>query len=317
MDTGNFYDSSDLQMFPPKPKPFAKPKGMVSISLNFIFYLLIYFFIFNGDIKFLAAVLLVMFIHEFGHFVLMKKYGHNDRKMFFIPFMGMFLGQEERQVTLRQKMLILFFGPLPGIIVGIAALIFGKQQANEQLSTLAWVFLTWNLINLIPLDAMDGGQISEYLFPAQNFIIQLVTSVLIALAVIVYVILTHQVIALVFPVFLALKLQAMYKMGGLRRKLEEKGIDWRLNYEELNNKQYWLVRKELLTLSPIPTLGEMANEFTESVYEGMIMQNIKFVLLNPPYDDLGKNGRVGFAVLWAALFFIPLFILVAVLKYSG
>ena len=46
----------------------------------------------TSRMKFLVAVMLVMFIHEFGHFVLMKRYGYNDKRMFFIPFMNMFLG---------------------------------------------------------------------------------------------------------------------------------------------------------------------------------------------------------------------------------
>src|SRR4051812_19503804 len=145
MSTEYFYDNSDAQMFPPKPKQAAKPRGMMTISLNFIFYLLIYFFIFNGDIKFLAALMLVMFIHEFGHFVLMKRYGYSDRRLFFIPFMNMFLNQEEENpVTLKQKLFILFLGPVPGIIMGFAALYFGTRNENQNLVVLAWIFLTWN-----------------------------------------------------------------------------------------------------------------------------------------------------------------------------
>ncbi|MBC7865226.1 MAG: hypothetical protein IAF38_19785, partial [Bacteroidia bacterium] len=305
MDSAYFNDSSDAQMFPPKPKPEGRKGGMISISLNFIFYMLIYFFFFKSNVKFLVAILLVMFIHEFGHFVVMKRYGYSDKRLFFIPFMNMFLGQDDYQITLKQKLLILFFGPVPGIIMGMAALYFGHTKENSELVVLGCVFLSWNLINLFPLDSLDGGQLSESLFSKQNFMIQFVSTIVICVIITAFVVISRQVIFMIIPVFLGMRMQSLNKMRGLRKKLEAKGIDWKLNYQEMNNKQYWLMRKELLSMSSLPAPVDSGNEFTESIYESMIMQNIKSVLLNPPYNDLGKNGRIGILILWATLFIAP------------
>lgn len=314
MDTSYFYDDSDVQMFPAKPKLPEKQKGVISISLNFVFYLLIYFLVFNGNLKLLAAVLMAMFIHEFGHFVMMKRYGHNDRRLFFIPFLNMFLGSEERAVSLKQKLYILFAGPLPGVILGMALLFAGGQKHNEQMNLLGWIFLTWNVVNLVPLEVMDGGHISNTLFPRSNFIIHLVVTILVSLFIVGFVIIQKNFLALMIPLFLGFRLQAMAKMGKLRMKLEGKGLDLRLNYEELNNKQYWLIRKELLLLSSVPAMNASADEMSESIYEGLIMQNIKAVLLNQPYDDLSVRGKILFTAFWILSLVIPVVFVVLLTK---
>lgn len=311
MNTDYFYDESDKLMFPAKPKVSGKPRGMMTISLNFVFYLLIYFFVFNGDLKFLAALLMVMFIHEFGHFVMMKRYGYSDKSLFFIPFMNLFFSEnDENQITLKQKLFIIFLGPVPGIVMGLIALYFGERQRNEQMELLAWIFLIWNLINLFPIDSLDGGRVSENLFHRHNFIIQSIASIFVSLVIVFFVLASHQFILLVMPVFLGFRLHSMLKMKTLRKKLEEKGIDCALNYDELNNKQYWLLRKELLLITSKSGFNEATDEFVESVYEGLIMKNIKSVLLDCPYDDLGVKGKLIFSIVWAMLFFVPVLILI-------
>ncbi len=310
MNTEYFYDESDVSMFPPKPKPLEKPKGMITISLNFVFYILLFFLVFNGNIKLLAAVLMVIFIHEFGHFVMMKKYGYSDKKMFFIPFLNLFFTEEDSsQVTIREKLFILFAGPLPGIIIGFAALIYGSKVANEQLVGLAWIFLVWNLINLVPLDMLDGGVISETLYSRKNYFIQLVTTIVVIAVILLFVVLSKSYFTLIIPMFLILKMNGMKKLNEMRNKLEEKGLDLTLNFESLNNKQYWLIRKELLTINKLPGKTDIDDDYSESIYEGLIMQNMRAVLLNVPYNDVGSRGKLLFTFFWIILFVVPLTLL--------
>jgi hypothetical protein len=95
----------------------------------------------------------------------------------------------------------------------------------------------------------------------------------------------------------------------MRNKLEEKGLDLTLNFDSLNNKQYWLIRKELLNINKLPGKEVLDDDYSESVYEGLIMQNIRSVLLNTPYNDLGNGGKIGFTLLWIILLVVPLVVL--------
>jgi stage IV sporulation protein FB len=314
MNKEYFYDESDKTMFPPKPKPMERQKGMITISLNFVFYILIFFLVFNGNVQLLAAVMMVMFIHEFGHFSVMKKYGYVDKRMFFIPLFNIFFRNDDEsvQVSSKEKLLILFAGPVPGILIGFAALFYGDKVQNEQMVGLAWIFLVWNLINLIPLDMLDGGMISETLYPKKNFTIQLLATVLISAGILFYVFVSRNYFSMIIPLFLVFKLNGMKKLNELRNKLEQKGLDLHLNFDTLNNKQYWLIRKELLHINRLPGKEVLDDDYSESVYEGLIMQNIKAVLLNPAEGMLSQSGRIIVTILWFLLLAIPM-----VLIFSG
>ena len=302
-----FYDEGDLSSYPPKPKFEQSPKGMVSISLNFIFYILIYLFLFQGDLKLLAAILMVMFVHEFGHFVWMKKYNYVERNLFFIPFMNYFLPDSEgNQISLREKLILVFFGPFPGLLLGFTAIWLGDYKGNSDLSNLGWIFMVWNLMNLLPLDSLDGGVLSSVLFKSNEYLVKLITSIVITVFLLGYIWLSQSFITILIPVFLFLRLNALKKLYRLRYELESKGIDWQIHYDELNNKQYWMIRKEMGGAESQHQNMEMLNEISGNFMERMMSQQIKSVLQNPPYDDLSKRGKFLAISLWILLFAIPL-----------
>ena len=314
MDFTNFYDETDLNLFPPKPEPEIRPRRMISISLNFVFYILIYLFVFRGDFRLLAAVLMVLFVHESGHLLMMKRFGYSDKRLFFIPFMNLFLSGEDNQITLKQKLFILLMGPLPGIITGFVLLAAGTNSGNSELISLSWIFLVWNLVNLLPLDALDGAQVSAVLLPRYNYRIQFVATIIVTLIAILVLIFAKNYFIIIIPVFLFFRLQTISRMKELRDELENRGIDCNLGYSELNNKQYWILRKELIQMNKIPITEDQINEFTESIYEGLIRQNMKAVLLNLPYDNLKPQSKIVATAFWILLFLLPLAAIVLILS---
>jgi Zn-dependent protease len=306
----NFYDESDIANYPPKPIAQEAPKGLISISLNFIFYLLIYLFLFQGDLRFLAAILMVMFIHEFGHFAWMRKLGYSERRLFFIPFMNFFLPQEsEGQITLKEKLFLLFSGPIPGIVIGVIFLLYGNKIGNQEFIQLGWIFLVWNLLNLLPLDTLDGGIIAESLTNGNEYTIKLIATIITSCVIVIYSLASQSYLSLIIPVFLLLRIRSLKQMNELRWKLENKGIDWRINFIQLNNKQYWLIRKELSNNSENANISDSLPEMAGEIMNSLIHRQINSILLNGPYVDLSKKGIILAICFWLFAFIAPILLL--------
>lgn len=107
----------------------------------------------------LTAMVLVLLIHEAGHFVGMKCFGYRDLRMFFIPFLGAAVSGKEINVSAIRKAIVALLGPVPGVVLGIvcvAAYLFTK---HEIFLTLGWTFLLINVFNLLPIHPMDGGRL--------------------------------------------------------------------------------------------------------------------------------------------------------------
>ncbi|MFT3733723.1 MAG: site-2 protease family protein [Rhodocyclaceae bacterium] len=107
----------------------------------------------------------VIAVHEAGHAIVMWYFGHRDLNVFFIPFLGAVVTAAERPLPVWQRALIYFAGPLPGLLAGLAILVWGAHQADmENLAVwmkLAHIGIWVNLFNLLPITPLDGGRLLE------------------------------------------------------------------------------------------------------------------------------------------------------------
>lgn len=113
----------------------------------------------------LAALLVVLLCHEMGHFVAMRHAGYQDLKVFFVPFLGAAVSGRHDQPTVGQELRVLFAGPMPGLVLGLAAwswvpveIPFGGWWRD-----LAVMAVALNAFNLLPIHPLDGGKIFEIL----------------------------------------------------------------------------------------------------------------------------------------------------------
>jgi hypothetical protein len=74
----------------------------------------------NMDLQALAALLLV---HEGGHYAALRWAGYQDLKVFFLPFLGAAVSGRHEQPSSRQEFVVLFAGPLPGLVLGRSVLL--------------------------------------------------------------------------------------------------------------------------------------------------------------------------------------------------
>jgi tetratricopeptide (TPR) repeat protein len=106
-------------------------------------------------------LLLVLVLHEAGHFLAMRAFGYRDTSMFFLPFFGAAVTGHKDNASLSEKVWVLLAGPLPGLVMGIALLIaFPNFDSIQELS---WMLVGVNLFNLLPIYPLDGGKIANHL----------------------------------------------------------------------------------------------------------------------------------------------------------
>ncbi len=117
--------------------------------------------------KWAMAVMLVgiVLFHESGHALAMRLYGYRDMSMFFIPFVGAIVTGKPKDLPAWKQAVMLFAGPLPGLLIGLAILFYGAHHALPQWGfnwrALAGLAIAVNFFNLLPISPLDGGQLME------------------------------------------------------------------------------------------------------------------------------------------------------------
>lgn len=117
------------------------------------------------------AILLVVLVHELGHFLAMRAFGYRNVHMLALPLVGgVAIGHDVNPAATRRAWMSLM-GPLPGILIGwglLAAVFLGTApQLNDMLWPLALLFLAINYLNVLPVPPLDGAHVVESLLPAR------------------------------------------------------------------------------------------------------------------------------------------------------
>jgi len=147
-------------VYPPKPILVTKKQNALTRSIiSLLLYALMFYFIFDQNIVYIAAILLVIIIHEMGHFLFMKLFNYSNVKIFIVPLLGAFTTGKKQQVSQAQLSLIILAGPLPGIIIGCVLYFLNKDIQSETLKMLSNSFLLINLLNCLPFYPLDGGRL--------------------------------------------------------------------------------------------------------------------------------------------------------------
>jgi Zn-dependent protease len=170
---------------PPKPtEPQAEPSRFNPLRtvISLFIYVAVYYAIFK-DLRSVLFLVIVILIHEIGHFIAMKLFGYKDVKMFFVPLLGAFVSGNVKQISLSKKTIMILAGPVPGIILGLICLWLYVITHNSVLYQFALLFLFLNVFNLLPVIPMDGGQLLDTLYLRSSRSVQTAFIILSSLAI--------------------------------------------------------------------------------------------------------------------------------------
>jgi len=108
---------------------------------------------------------LLIFIHEAGHVLALKRYNINASMPVFIPFVGAFVALKEMPKNVRIEAIVALAGPVLGTLGAFACHGIYMLTGKPLFLSLAFVGYMINLFNLMPILPLDGGRVMGALSP--------------------------------------------------------------------------------------------------------------------------------------------------------
>ncbi|GAC1459714.1 MAG: hypothetical protein PVSMB8_15200 [Vulcanimicrobiaceae bacterium] len=134
---------------------------------GFSFAASIFFYAIFFGWKFGIVIVLLIAIHELGHFIFVRGYGFAAPAIYFVPGLGAFTTwQGGGAQSVYQESVIAFGGPLLGTIGGLVCFGYGAVTNEPFWYAAANTAFFLNLFNMIPLGALDGGRMTGAISPA-------------------------------------------------------------------------------------------------------------------------------------------------------
>jgi len=112
--------------------------------------------------SFAVGFVLLIFVHELGHYVEARRQGLRPSLPVFIPFLGAYVAIKDARIGPWPHALISIAGPVAGGLGAAVVWAAGDITDSNFLRALAYTGFLLNLFNLIPVGILDGGQLLRY-----------------------------------------------------------------------------------------------------------------------------------------------------------
>lgn len=145
--------------------PTAAMQWLLFVASNALF-MLIGALVFG--VQFALILLVVIAIHEAGHYFAMRAFGYRNVQMLALPLVGGVTVGHEAHPRATHRAWMALMGPLPGILIGwvLMAVALAAREDGWLLQA-AGVFLAINYLNVVPVPPLDGGHIVQAMLPAR------------------------------------------------------------------------------------------------------------------------------------------------------
>jgi Zn-dependent protease len=105
------------------------------------------------------AILIILVLHELGHVLAMRAFGDRTSAFYLVPFMGgVAIGQKEMESDWRLVLMVLA-GPFAGLLTALAGIVLFHLTDNGWFAAFAVMAAVINVLNLLPIPFLDGGQV--------------------------------------------------------------------------------------------------------------------------------------------------------------
>ncbi len=302
--------------FPEKPIYNEKKQSLKKSIISLILFVAAFYFIFKWDLKYIFVLTGVILVHEFGHFLAMRIFKYNDLSIFFVPLIGALATGQKEKISQKQKTIISFAGPLPGVLIGSFLITISLIVNNDFLWRTGVIFIYLNLFNLLPVMPLDGGQIIKSLFFQNN---EKINIVFIWLSIIVLALIALKLesyVLLIIPLFLFMQIKNQTQIKNFKEYIKNKGFNIDRDFKDLSNEEYWLIRDEIaVNIKAISNMVE-SKRYYPIPAENRVIDVMKQIVQKQPIKDIRIGGKILFLVLWVSTFIIP-FATVTILYFRG
>lgn len=300
----------ESEFYPEKPY-LQKTKvesnwGLTAFSI--VLFVGVFLLMFNDQISFVFSLILVLFIHEMGHYIFMKLYKYENVRMLFIPLMGAFVQGNKEKYSQKESFLVVSAGPFPGLYLGVACLIFAALYKQDWLVELSFLFLFLNVINLIPIDPMDGGQLFKLLVNKQRDLFLLIFSLISSIVLIAVGWFIGSWIMVFFGFIMAVKIRSLQRNYIIRKRLDELQVGYISTYDELPNKNYAKIRDVII--EETPALRKFL-QISEESNEEVLASHVNSVLIAPVKYDVSILFKITLVIFWVISIILPFFLVLS------
>lgn len=112
-----------------------------------------------------VGFVLLIFVHEMGHFLAARQRGLDVGAPTFIPFVGAWIQLKDLPHDVETEAWVGIAGPLLGSAGALACYFAWRATGEPLLLALAYAGFFINLFNLIPVSPFDGGRITAIVSP--------------------------------------------------------------------------------------------------------------------------------------------------------
>lgn len=120
--------------------------------------------------EFAAGFVVLLFLHEMGHVIALRREGIKASAPMFIPFMGAAIFSKSLGDNALAEARVGLAGPILGSLAAAAVAIVGAIIGSTFLLALAYVGFLINLFNLLPVVPLDGGRAMAAMAPWMWFV---------------------------------------------------------------------------------------------------------------------------------------------------
>lgn len=163
-----------------QPKPRSAQQGLMLLIISMVLFMAMGAM--HSALENLAILIVLLLIHEGGHYVAMRLFGFRDVRVFFIPFLGAATTSSDAQQAPEWKHAVVSLaGPVPGLGIGLMLGAGWALTGHGLMGQAALFFVLLNGFNLLPFLPLDGGHLLDHVIFCRHRTLELVFRVLAAL----------------------------------------------------------------------------------------------------------------------------------------
>lgn len=295
----------DFDFYPSKPELIEeKPKGGLSLTIfSMVLFVLVFLLLLGDEVNFIFSLLVVLIIHELGHFISMKAFKYKNVRMLFVPLMGAFVQGSKTKYSQKQSFIVTAAGPFPGVMIGSTLMWYAAEIQNEWLMNLGFLFLLLNIINLLPLDPLDGGQMFKLLFRKNNELFLMIFALISSICMIAVGWYLDSYIVMLFGFFMGFRVRALQKKYQVHKELDDEEVNFSTTYKLLSNRDF--VKIKNVVLEHTPALRKFMDQVTSEEFDPIIASQVNSMLEVPLKQDASLFFKIMLVGMWILSFAAP------------
>ncbi|MFI4993347.1 MAG: site-2 protease family protein [Solirubrobacterales bacterium] len=119
---------------------------------------------------FALGFVVLLFVHEMGHVIQLRREGVKASAPMFVPFLGAVVMAKSLGENALAEARVGLAGPVLGTIGSAACLAIGEASNSDFFRALAYIGFFLNLFNLLPVVPLDGGRAMAAMAPWMWFV---------------------------------------------------------------------------------------------------------------------------------------------------